>query len=154
MAIVRWDPFRDLMSLQDEVNSLFRRSFLRGADAPVAMETAAAWAPALDVHESAESVTVEVELPGMEAKDIEISLEEDILHISGERKFASEVKEEDYHRMERAYGRFERNIPLPRKVQQDKVSASVKDGVLSIVLPKATDAEPRRIPIKVEEERE
>ena len=154
MAIVRWDPFRDLMSLQDEVNSLFRRSFLRGADAPVAVEAAASWAPALDVHESAESITVEVELPGMEARDIEISLEEDILRVRGERKFAGEVKGEDYHRMERAYGRFERSIPLPRKVEEEKVTASVKDGVLSIVLPKAVEAAARRIPVRVEEEKE
>jgi len=153
MAIVRWDPFRDLMNLQDEVNSLFRRSFFRGADAPVAVETPAAWAPALDMHESEDQITVDVELPGMEAKDIEISLDDDILHIKGERKFASEVKEENYHRMERAYGRFERNIPLPRKVDEEKVTASVKDGVLNIVLPKAVEAAPKQIPIKVEEER-
>ncbi|MDD3718473.1 MAG: Hsp20/alpha crystallin family protein [Actinomycetota bacterium] len=153
MAIVRWDPFRDLMNLQDEVNSLFRRSFFRGAETPAAAETAAVWAPALDMHESEDKLTVEVELPGLEAKDIDISLDDGILHIRGERKFASDVKEENYHRIERAYGYFERNVPLPRKVDQDKVSASVQGGVLRIELPKAEEAKPKQIPIKVEEEK-
>lgn len=153
MAIVRWDPFRDLMNLQDEVNSLFRRSFFRGAEVPAAVEAAAVWAPALDLYESDEKLTVEVELPGLEAKDIDISLEDDILHIKGERKFGGEVKEENYHRIERAYGFFERNIPLPRKVDGDKVSASVNGGVLRIELPKAVEAKPKQIPIVVEEEK-
>jgi HSP20 family protein len=153
MAIVRWDPFRDLMNLQDEVNTLFRRSFFRGAEVPAAVEAAAVWAPALDLYESDEKLTVEVELPGLEAKDIDISLEDDILHIKGERKFGGEVKEENYHRIERAYGFFERNIPLPRKVDGDKVSASVNGGVLRIELPKAVEAKPKQIPIVVEEEK-
>jgi HSP20 family protein len=151
MAIVRWDPFRDLLNLQDEVNSIFRRSFFRGAEVPAAVETTATWAPALDMHESDDKLTVEVELPGLDAKDIDISLEDDILHIKGERKFTSEVKEENYHRIERAYGYFERNVPLPRKVDLDKVSASVNGGVLRIELPKAEEAKPRQIPIVVEE---
>jgi HSP20 family protein len=153
MAIVRWDPFRDLMNLQDEVNSLFRRSFFRGADRPAAVEAAAAWAPALDMHESDDKLTVEVELPGLDAKDIDISLENDILHIKGERKFSEEVKEENYHRIERAYGYFQRNIPLPRKVDHEKVSASVDGGVLRIELPKAAEAKPKQIPIAVESEK-
>ncbi|MEW6554378.1 MAG: Hsp20/alpha crystallin family protein [Actinomycetota bacterium] len=153
MAIVRWDPFRDLLNLQDEVNSLFRRSFFRGVEVPAAVETTVSWAPALDMHEDSEKLTVEVELPGLEAKDIDISLEDDILHIKGERKFGSEVKEENYHRIERAYGYFERNIPLPRKVNGEKVSASVNGGVLRIELPKADEAKPKQIPIAVEEEK-
>lgn len=148
MAIVRWDPFRDLMNLQDEVNRLFRRSFFRGVEP--AAETVATWAPAIDMYETDDKLTVEVELPGLEAKDVEISLEDDILHIKGERRFSSEVKEENYHRIERAYGMFERTIPLPRKVDEDKVSATVADGVLKIEMPKAEEAKPKKIPIKVE----
>lgn len=153
MAIVRWDPFRDLMNLQDEVNRLFRRSFFRGVESPAAVETAATWAPALDMYESDDKLTVEVELPGLDAKDIDISLEDDILHVKGERNFSNEVKEENYHRIERAYGYFERNIPLPRKVDPDKVSASVSGGVLKIEMPKAEEAKPKQIPIKVEGEK-
>ncbi|MBC7247672.1 MAG: Hsp20/alpha crystallin family protein [Actinobacteria bacterium] len=148
MAIVRWDPFRDLMNLQDEVNRLFRRSFFRGVEP--AAETVATWAPAIDMYETDDKLTVEVELPGLEAKDVEISLEDDILHIKGERRFSSEVKEENYHRIERAYGLFERTIPLPRKVDESKVSATVADGVLKIEMPKAEEAKPKKIPIKVE----
>jgi HSP20 family protein len=105
------------------------------------------------MHEDGDKLTVEVELPGLDAKDIDISLEDDILHIKGERKFANEVKEENYHRIERAYGYFERNVPLPRKVDGEKVSASVNGGVLKIELPKAEEAKPKQIPIAVEEEK-
>ena len=148
MAIVRWDPFRDLMNLQDEVNRLFRRSFFRGVEP--AAETVATWAPAIDMFETDDKLTVEVELPGLEAKDVEISLEDDILRIKGERKFSSEVKEENYHRIERAYGSFVRAVPLPRKVDEEKVSATVSDGVLKIEMPKVEEAKPKKIPIKVE----
>jgi HSP20 family protein len=153
MAIVRWDPFRDLMNLQDEVNSLFRRSFLRGAEPVSAVERAAVWAPAIDLYESDDKLTVEAELPGLDSDDIDITIEDDILHIKGERKFSDEVKEENYHRIERAYGYFERNIPLPHKVQGDKVAATVKDGLLRIEMPKAEEAKPKQIPIKVEGEK-
>jgi HSP20 family protein len=152
MAIVRWDPFTDLMNLQGEVNRLFRRSFFRGAEPSVVVETAATWAPAIDLYESDGKLTVEAELPGLDAKDIEISLEDDILSVKGERKFSDEVKEENYHRIERAYGYFERNIPLPRKVDEDKVVATVTDGVLHIEMPKVEEAKPKQIPIKVEGE--
>jgi HSP20 family protein len=148
MAIVRWDPFRDLMNLQDEVNRLFRRSFFRGAE--TVSDTAATWAPAIDMYETDDKLVVEAELPGLDAKDINISLEDDILHIKGERKFSNEVKEENYHRIERAYGYFERNIPLPLKVDADKVSATVSDGLLRVEMPKAEEAKPKQIPIKVE----
>jgi HSP20 family protein len=153
MTIVRWDPFRDLMNLQDEVNRLFRRSFFREVEPGTRAESSATWAPALDMYESDSALTVEAELPGLEAKDIEISLEDDILHIKGERKFTDEVKEENYHRIERAYGYFERNVPLPRKVDKDKVAATVTDGVLKIEMPKAEETKPRQIPIKVEGEK-
>lgn len=148
MAIVRWDPFRDLMNLQDEVNRLFRRSFFRGLEP--ASEAVATWAPALDMYETDDKLVVEAELPGLDAKDVEISLEDDILHIKGERKFSSEVKEENYHRIERAYGLFERTIPLPRKIDEDKVTATVSNGVLRIEMPKAEEAKPKKVPIKVE----
>jgi HSP20 family protein len=153
MAIVRWDPFRDLMNLQDEVNRLFRRSFFREVEPSGGIESQATWAPALDMYENDSTLTVEAELPGLEAKDIDISLEDDILRIKGERKFTNEVKEENYHRIERAYGYFERNIPLPRKVDKDKVSASVSGGVLKIEMPKAEEVKPKKIPIKVEGEK-
>jgi HSP20 family protein len=154
MAIVRWDPFRDLMNLQDEVSRLFRRSFFREAETTSgAIDNLATWAPAVDIYEADDKLTVEAELPGLEAKDIEISLEDDILHIKGERKFTDEVKEENYHRIERAYGYFERNIPLPCKVEDKKVAATVSDGVLRIEMPVAEETKPKQIPIKVEEEK-
>jgi len=150
MAIVRWDPFKDLLNLQDEVNSLFRRSFFRSVEPLTAVEGTASWAPAIDMYESDDKLTVEAELPGLEAKDMEITIEDDTLRIKGERKFSNEIKEDNYHRIERAYGYFERNIPLPRKIQEDKVVATVKDGLLRVEMPKAEEAKPKQIPIKVE----
>jgi HSP20 family protein len=124
MAIVRWDPFRDLMSLQDEVNRLFRHSFLRGAGPSTDLAKAtAAWAPSVDVYEREGKLFVEAELPGLEASDIDISLEDSVLTVKGERKFEGEVKEENYHRMERAYGYFERRVGLPRKVDEENIHA-------------------------------
>lgn len=151
MAVVRWDPFRDLMSLQDEVNRLFRRSFFRGAgeSADLAQATAA-WVPSIDVYEKEGKLFVEAELPGLRAEDIDISIEDGVLTIKGERKFADDVKEENYHRMERAYGYFERRIGLPRKVDEENIHATVADGVLKVEMLEFEEAKPKKIPIAVE----
>ena len=151
MAIVRWDPFRDLMSLQDEVNRLFRHSFLRGPGESTDLARAtAAWAPSVDVYEREGKLFVEAELPGLEASDIDISLEDSVLTVKGERKFEGEVKEENYHRMERAYGYFERRVGLPRKVDEENIHATVTDGVLKVEMPELEEAKPKKIPVEVE----
>ena len=152
MAIVRWDPFRDLMIVQDEVNRLFRHSFLRGSgESTDPAEATAAWAPSVDVYEREGKLFVEAELPGLEASDIDISIEDRVLTVKGERKFGGEVKEEDYHRMERAYGYFERRVGLPRKVDEKNIHASVTDGVLKVEMPELEEARPKRIPVEVDD---
>jgi len=151
MAIVRWDPFRDLMSLQDEVNRLFRHSFFRGpGESADLAEATAEWAPSVDVYEREGKLFVEAELPGLEASDIDISLEDSVLTVKGERKFTDEVKEENYHRMERAYGYFERRVGLPRKVDEENIHATVTDGVLKVEMPELEEAKPKKIPVEVE----
>jgi HSP20 family protein len=136
MSLVRWDPFRELNRWADLVG-------LRGEmPAPVT-----AWNPAVDIFENENEIVIKAELPGMEAKDIEIGLENNVLTMKGERHFEKEAKEENYHRVEREYGRFSRSFSLPLAVKEDKVTAEFKNGLLRIVLPKKEEIKPKAIKI-------
>jgi HSP20 family protein len=106
------------------------------------------WLPAFDLAETADEIVVRAELPGMEAKDIEITLTDDLLTISGEKKRDKEDRKENYHRLERQYGSFSRSICLPAAVKGDAIDASYKDGVLTVTLPKTEEQKPRRIEIE------
>ena len=146
MAVVRWDPFRDLNLLQDRMNRLFEDAG-RGAwrsEEPVATTT---WSPAVDIFETDGDIVVKAELPGMERKDIVLHLENNVLSLKGERRFEKETKEENYHRVERAYGAFSRAFSIPATVDEEKIRADYKDGVLKIVLPKKEQAKPKQIKI-------
>ncbi len=145
MAIVRWDPFRDFLTVQDEITKAFERFFGEGK----AGTKLASWAPLVDVYEKGGNVVVRAEIPGLEAKDVEVHIEEDGLTIQGERKFEEEVKEENFYRLERRYGSFHRFIPFPTEVKTDKAKATFKNGVLEVVVPKA---EPKKKAIKLKVE--
>lgn len=145
MAVVRWDPFRDLNVLQDRMNRLFEdagRNY-RG-DEPAATTS---WSPAVDIFETESEIVVKAELPGMERKDITLNLEKNVLTLRGERRFQKETKEENYHRIERSYGGFSRSFSIPATVDEERISAEYKDGVLKIVLPKKEQAKPKQIRI-------
>jgi len=129
-----WPAFGRLSTLQDELTRLFDSS-VEG------------WAPALEVHEDKDSYTIRVELPGMKREDIEISLHDGALVISGERKSEAKKEDTEVHRQERYYGKFSRALTFPTAVAGDKVSAAYKDGVLTVTLPKAEDAKPKQINI-------
>ena len=148
MAVVRWDPFRDLNLLQDRMNRLFDDAG-RGwrADEPAATTT---WSPAVDIFETEGEIVVKAELPGMERKDITLHLENNVLSLRGERKFEKETKDENYHRIERSYGAFSRSFSIPATVDEEKIRAEYKDGVLNIVLPKKEQARPKQIKITAE----
>lgn len=137
-----WSPFDRLSSLRD----LFDSAFALAANAP-GLERG--WAPALDVHEDGEKITVQLELAGMKKEDFDLSLENDVLTISGERKQESEKREGESFRSERFFGGFRRSVSLPAAVQADKVRASYKDGVLTVELPKSEEAKPKKIEVKV-----
>jgi HSP20 family protein len=137
-------PYRDVASLQDEVERMFR-SALGGS--PDAAATAGAFAPALDVEETEEGYTLHVELPGVPADDVEVSLEENVLTVTGERRFYDDRSTDTFRRIERHVGRFHRSVRLPDRVHPDGVTATAKDGVLTITVPKAEDAKPRRIQV-------
>jgi len=151
MAIVRWEPFRDLVSLQDRMNRLFEDSF-RGAGRATGEEDWAlggSWAPAVDIFEQGGDIVLKAELPGVDAKDVDIRVENNTLTLRGERKFDSEVKRESYHRVERAYGTFSRSFTLPTVVDTEKIKAEYKDGVLRVTLPQKEEAKPKQISISV-----
>jgi HSP20 family protein len=138
MALMRWDPFRDLMRE--------RMGNLMGKDWKTPMATVM-WSPSVDIFENDNEIVIKAELPGMAAKDIDIKLENNVLMLRGERRFEKEAKEENYHRIEREYGSFSRSFSLPVAVDNDKVTAEYKDGVLRVVLSKKEEIKSK--PIKI-----
>jgi HSP20 family protein len=142
MSVSRWDPFQDLLAIQDEMNQLFGRARSQGQTG------GRMWAPALDISERKDAYVVTVEVPGVKGDDIDITLEDGLLTIQGERQFASESSEQQYHRVERRYGSFRRSITLPAQVKADAIEASFEDGVLEVVVPKAEEAKPKKITVR------
>ncbi len=148
MAIVRWDPFRDLMSLQDRMNRLFDESVGRWRSSDEEMDKGI-WSPAVDIYETEHDIVLKAELPEVNQKDIDIRLENNTLTLRGERKFEKETKEENYHRVERAYGTFSRSFTLPSTVDQERIKAEYKDGVLKVTMPKKEEVKPKQIKVGV-----
>ncbi len=143
--ITRWDPFRNLSSLQEQVNRLFDSSFKATADNS-ALTT---WAPAVDIYETENELVIKADLPDVAEKDIDIRVENNMLTIRGERKFEESVKEDNYLRVERAYGSFSRSFSLPNTVNSDAIKASYKNGVLTVQLPKRAESKPKQVKINV-----
>jgi HSP20 family protein len=151
-TMMRWDPFQDLRSAQDEMQQMTRslaQAFGLAAQPQAgAAASAPAWVPALDISERKDAYLVTVELPGVEADDLEITLEDGLLTIQGERQFTSESSEQQFHRVERRYGAFRRSITLPAQGQAEQIEASFENGVLQIVVPKMEEAKPKRIQVR------
>ena len=145
-TLVRWDPFRDLVSIQDELNRLFGRTFTGGES--MRPTATGPWMPAMDVYETEDRIVATLELPGIEPKDVEVSVEDSTLTVSGKREFTSETNEDNYHRVERRYGSFARSISLPQTVDTEKVGARFDKGVLTIEVPKVERAKPKKIEIE------
>jgi HSP20 family protein len=145
MAITRWDPFREVVALQNRVNSLFR-DFNEGGDGPL---TAASFTPAVDIYEDNQKVVLKLEVPGIEEKDLDVRVENNTLTVKGERKFAQEEKEENFHRIERRYGSFYRAFTLPSTVDTENVGANYTAGVLKLELKKKPEAQPKQIKVNV-----
>jgi HSP20 family protein len=142
MAIIRWDPFREVASLQNRVNSLFR-DFTEGESSM----TTASFVPAVDIYEDAQKVVLKLEVPGIEEKDLDVRVENHTLTVKGERKFEKEEKEENFHRIERRYGSFYRAFTLPSTVDTESISANYNAGVLKLELKKKAEAQPKQIKI-------
>jgi HSP20 family protein len=141
-SMLRWDPFRDLMGIQSELNRLFGRTY--AGDPGVA----GAWVPPLDIYESQERFVVTLELPGIDPADVEVSVDDSVLTVKGERKLSSETSEENFHRIERRYGQFVRSLSLPSTADAEHIEASFDKGVLTIQVPKVEQAKPKKITVK------
>ena len=146
-VLTRWEPFRELSTLQDRINRAFRESYSGGAHDD-SLNTSS-FAPAVDVYEDEHTVTLKIEVPGIDEKDIDVQVENNTLTVHGERKIEKEEKEENYRRVERHYGSFTRTFTLPTTVDSDSVSATYDKGVLKIALPKKAEAKPKQIKVNV-----
>jgi len=143
MAVVRWDPFRELTALQSEVNRLFSK--VGGGD----VAERQSWTPQIDVIETEDAIKLKAELAGMDPKDINIEVQDNVLTVSGERRFEEEVKEDKYYRIERRYGSFSRSIALPQTVDENRIEAKYDNGLLEVSVPKAEVARPKKISVTV-----
>jgi len=145
MPIVRWDPFREMMARQDRINRLFNQPLSPWQQE----EPLQAWAPAVDIYETEKEIVVKAELPDVKLEDVDIRVENNTLTLTGERRQEKEIKQENYHRVERNYGAFSRTFTMPGTVDAEKIEASYADGVLRITLPKREEARPKQIQVKV-----
>jgi len=145
MAITRWDPFREVVALQNRMNSLFG-NMNNESENPL---TTASFVPAVDVYEDEKKVVLKLEVPGIEEKDLDVSVENHTLTVKGERKFEKEEKEENFHRIERRYGSFYRAFSLPTTVDTENIAAKYDAGVLKLELTKKPEAQPKQIKVNV-----
>ena len=139
MAIIRWDPFREMTQVQNHVNRLVDQVWGGRQES---------WLPAVDVFDTQEAVVLKAELAGMDPDDIQIEVEDNVLTIKGERKFEEEVDEGRYYRVERRFGSFQRSLALPQGVKADEIVAGYEDGILTLTVPKAPEQKPQRIEVK------
>lgn len=148
MTLVRWNPARDLFKIQDEMNRVMDRFFSPDLFEGSTLDTSA-WLPNMDVREDKDNFTLSVELPGLSKDDVKLTFRDGMLTIEGERRQEEEKEGENYHRIERRYGKFLRSFKLPTYVKEDKIEATFKDGILNILLPKAEEVKPKEIKVKV-----
>ncbi len=145
---MRWDPFKELEEMEKRLATLFGRVPLRSEGEKEAM-TVAEWSPLVDITEDEKEYLIKAELPEVKKEDVKLTIQDNVLSISGERKYEKEEKGKKYHRVERAYGSFMRSFTLPEDADGSKVSAEYKDGVLKVHLPKSEKAKPKAIEVKV-----
>ena len=149
MTIVRWDPLRNVSTLQDRINRMFNEAFAGSTDFEDEVGMSA-WRPAVDIFDTDNAMVIKAELPGIKKDDVSIDVKGDVLIIKGERFFDKEIKEEDYYRKERSFGKFQRSFTLPDAVNPEAIKANFKNGVLEIEVPKPEGKKPKQININVE----
>ncbi len=148
MAIVRWDPFKNIATLQDRINRLFEDAFpSKSGEEDFSMGD---WKPLADIYDKGDSIMIHAEIPGVKKEDVSIEVRENILTLKGSRASDKEIKEENYYRRERNSGSFQRSFTLPPMIDPDQIKAKFKDGVLEIEIPKPEKSESKQITVKVE----
>lgn len=145
MPIIRWSPMNELVRMHDQLNRLFEETGPGTSNRELQYGN---WSPAVDLREEEGQYLLHADMPGMNKEDIDINVENNVLTITGERKFEAETQKDTYHRIERAYGKFVRSFTLPTRVIAEKISASYKDGVLNVSIPKAEESKPKKVAIK------
>jgi len=150
-VLTRWDPFREFITLQDRMNRLFREPY--GPEGREESLSTTTFAPPVDVYEDEHNVTLKIEVPGIDEKDIDVRIENNTLTVHGERKFEKEEKEQNYRRVERQYGSFTRSFTLPNTVDPEQVHANYDKGVLKISMAKKAEAKPKQIKVNVGSEK-
>lgn len=145
MNIVKYDPFRELRSLQDEMTRLFTGATPSGFSGEDMMH--GSWSPRVDIFENKENLILEAELPGMNRDDFDLSIENNVITLKGERKFENKTEGDNYHRVERSYGSFTRSFTLPQTVNAEGAKAEFKNGILRVALPKREETKARRIEV-------
>lgn len=148
MANARWEPLRDLLTLQDRMNRLFEDAARTRRGEEEEEMTTGQWTPAVDIYETPESIVIRVEVPGIEQQALNVEVKENHLIVEGERKF-EEAEGRNYHRVERAYGSFRRTFALPMTVRHEQIQALLKNGMLELTLAKEEKAKPRRVQVEI-----
>jgi HSP20 family protein len=148
-SIIRWDPFKEVATLQERMNRMFDDVWGRGRRADEEF-ISGGWVPPVDVRETKDSLEIAAELPGVDPKNVEVSVENGVLTLKGNRIFEKATEGETYHRVERAYGVFERSFTLPTNVDAERIQAAYRHGILHLSVPKREEAKPKAISIKVE----
>lgn len=146
MAIVRYNPFRELRTMQEQMNRLLDLAWNKEGGEELAEGI---WQPPVDIYEDEESVVIKAEVPDIDQKDIEVRIEDNTLTLRGERKLDQSVRKENYHRVERYYGPFQRSFSIPPTIDQEMVKASCDRGVLTVILPKKKEKKPKQITVEV-----
>ena len=146
MNLVRWSPFREMDSFHNRINRLFGESFFPVIKMEDDLDMAG-WRPAADIYDNGETIVITAELPGVDKKDVKVDVKDRVLTLKGERSYENEVKEENYYRKERSFGKFQRSFTLPAEVDSEKIKADYKDGVLKIEIPKPEKEKPKKISV-------
>lgn len=149
MASQRWDPFRELISLQERMHRLFEDTLTRSRSGEEIL-LPSSWSPAVDIYETPDHVILKADLPGLNKEDIFIEIKDNTLILRGERKIEKGIDEENYHRMERSFGTFQRSFAMPTKVKPDKIKVKFSNGILEIIVPKLEKVRPKKITVEAE----
>lgn len=148
MTLLRWQSFEDMLRMQESINQIFRRHF--DEMTPQGESQQSCWTPAADIFDNEKDYLIRLELPGVLKEDIKIDYNENILSVTGERKPDPSLAQEKYHRMECLYGKFNRSFTLPQHIDADKIEGNLREGILSIRIPKSEKAQKKSIPVKAE----
>ncbi len=149
MSVMRWDPFKNISTLQDRINRLFEDAFPRAADEEEGLATCA-WRPAVDIYEADEGVVVQVDLPGVKKEDVSVEVKNNLLVIQGLRQVDVPLSEDRYYRRERSCGTFQRSFALRGSVPPDSIKATFKNGVLTVLVPRPEEEKPKKISVSID----